>query len=273
MPPEHRTLVDAIGRTPLLRASRVAAKGSAEVLLKLEKRNPGGSLRDRVVKFALEQAVREDRLAPRGAVVAAAGEDGGFSASLICAVKGHALQLFMPSQSTRPERRAACTRFGARVQVVEGSFEDARAAAEAAAKDGRGTLVDIESAATAARACAEIGQEILEAVGTTPVDAFVAVVRSGGTLEGVCGVLLTRFPGMIVHPVRLEGFTRTEVHGMIDVSRSEAMAAAADLARLEGILVGPTAGAAFAVGRRVAEAMGSGKRVVILCPDGGERQL
>lgn len=276
-PVELRTLVDAIGRTPLLRVSvRSVPATSAEVLLKLEKRNPGGSLRDRVVRFALEQAAREDRLAPGGNVVAAAGEDGSFSAALICAVKGNPLDLFLPTKSVRPERAAAAQRFGAKVHRIEGSIDDARAAAEEAAKKSGATLLDVESAAVATRACAEIGVEILEATGETPVDALVAVVRSGGTLEGVGGVLHTRFPPMAVHAVRLAGFTRVEVHGMVEVSRTEAFAAARDLARTEGILVGPVSGAAFAVGRRVAEALGTAvprKRIVILCPDGGERHL
>lgn len=276
---ELRTLVDAIGRTPLLRVStRSVPASSAEVLLKLEKRNPGGSLRDRVVRFALEQAAREDRLAPGARVVAAAGEDGSFSAALVCAVKGHPLDLFLPSKAVRPERHAAVARLGATVHRVEGSIDDARAAAEEAAKAGGATLLDVESAAVATRACAEIGVEILEATGETPIDAFVATVRSGGTLEGVGGVLHTRFPKMAVHAVRLAGFTRFEVHGMVEVSRAEALAAAKDLARNEGVLVGPVSGAAFAVGRRVAEALGvpeatPRKRIVILCPDGGERHL
>jgi len=294
---ELRTLVDAIGRTPLLRVSaRSVPATSAEVLLKLEKRNPGGSLRDRVVRFALEEAAREDRLAPGAKVVAAAGEDGSFSAALICAVKGHPLDLFLPSKAVRPERHKAAARLGATVHVVEGSIDDARAAAEDSAKTSGATLLDVESAPVAMRACAEIGLEILEATGQTPVDAFVAVARSGGTLEGVGGVLHAKFPQMAVHAVRLTGFTRVEVHGMVDVSRTEAFAAAKDIARNEGVLIGPVSGAAFAVGRRVAEALGAQgtemvsrgfapgpppaafglgrrKRIVILCPDGGERHL
>lgn len=272
-PMELRTLVHAIGRTPLLRVSRALPSGSAEVLLKLEKRNPGGSLRDRVVRFSLEQAAREDRLAPGASVIAAAGEDGAFSAALVCAVKGHPLELFLAAGATRPERRKAAERFGAKVRVIDGTLDDARAAAETAARKSGATLLDVESAAAATRACAEIGLEILEATGETTVDAFVAVVRSGGTLEGVSGTLHTRFPKMAVHPVRLAGFTRFEVDGMVDVSRAEALAAAADIAKHEGVLVGPVSGAAFLVGRRVAEALGTGKRIVILCPDGGERHL
>ena len=270
---EHRTLIDVIGRTPLVRAGRSVPAGAAEMLLKLEKRNPGGSLRDRVVRFALEQAVRDDDLAPRAPIITAAGEDGAFSAAMICAARAHPLDVYMPSQSTRAERRRAAERFGARVHLVEGTFEDARLAAMTAAKQLGSRFLDIESAAIAVRACAEIGVELLEATGNTPIDAFVAVVRSGGTVEGVGGVLHTRFPDMAVHAVRLAGFTRAEAHGMIDVSPSEAMAAAEDLARAEGILVGPASGAAFAVGRRVAEALGAGKRLVVLCTDSGERHL
>lgn len=286
---EHRTLVDAIGRTPLVRVGRAVPATSAEVLLKLEKRNPGGSLRDRVVRFALEEALHEDRLAPKGAVVAASGEDGAFSASMICAVRGHPLELFMPLGYTRPERRKIVTRFGTVVREVPGTLDDARAAAAAAAKEKKACLIDIESAQIATRACAEIGHELLEALGddapATPgleggspaprsgIDAFVAVVRSGGTVEGVGGVLHARYPDMAVHAVRLDGFTRAEAHGMVDVSRAEADAAASDLARLEGLLVGPASGAAFVVGRRVAESLGKGKRVVVLCSDPGERHL
>lgn len=264
--------MEVIGRTPLLRVGRSVPPNAAEVLLKLEKMNPGGSLRDRVVRFALESAVREDRLAPRGRVLAAAGEDGAFSLAMFCAVRAHPLELFVPS-STRPERRKAVQRFGARVLVVDGSIEDARAAAaDAAARDG-GTLVDVESAAVAARACADVGVEILEAVGASPIDAFVATVRSGGTLEGVMGVMNARHPRMAVHPVRLEGFSRAEFEGMVDVSRAQALEASGDLARQEGLLAGPATGAAFHVARKLAEAMGKGKRVVALATDSGERWL
>lgn len=271
---EPRTVADAIGRTPLLRvSSRCLPKQAAEVLLKLEKRNPGGSLRDRVVKFAVEQAIREDRLPPGGRVAAAVGEDGAFSAALVCAVKGHPLELFLSEDAVRPERRKACERFGAKITVIPGPGDAARAACEEHTRKSGVMLLEIESAAMAARATAEIGVEILQATGETPVDALVAVVRSGGTLEGVGGVLHTRFAQMAVHAVRLEGFTRAEAHGMVDVSRAEAKSAMDDLARHEGLLVGPVSGAAFAVGRRVAEALGTGRRIVVLCPDGGERHL
>lgn len=269
---EHRTLVEAIGRTPLVRVGRTMPKGSAEILLKMEKLNPGGSLRDRVVRFALEQAVREDRLAPRGPVVAAAGEDGAWSAAMICAVRAHPLELFMPA-NTRAERRRAAARFGAKVLVVDGTIDEARAAAAASAKSRGATLLDVESAAVAARACAEIGVEILEATGDVPIDAFVATVRSGGTLEGVMGVMHTRYPKMAVHPVRLEGFSRAEFEGMVDVTRDDARAAAIELARKEGLLVGPATGAAFTIGRKLAIAMGAGKRLVVLASDSGERYL
>ncbi len=268
---EHRTLVDVVGRTPLLRLGRSVPPGSAEVLLKLEKRNPGGSLRDRVVRFALDQAVREDRLPPKGTVAAAAGEDGAFSAALICAARAYPLRLFMPSETTRVERRRAAERFGAKVTVVSGTLDEARAAAEESARASKACLLDIETAAMAMRACAEIGVEILEAVGEGVIDAFVAVVRSGGTVEGVGGVLHARFPQMAVQPVRLEGFTRAEAHGMLDVTRAQAIAAAEDLARQEGLLVGPASGAAFFAARRSAQAMGAGKRIVALCTDSGER--
>ena len=280
---EPRTVADAIGRTPLLRVSRCLPGQAAEVLLKLEKQNPGGSLRDRVVKLAVEDAIREDRLQQGGRVVAATGEDAAFSAALVCAVKGHPLELFLAIDAVRPERAKACERFGARVTLIAGGADAARAAAEEHAKRGGAVLLDVESAAVTARATAEIGVEILRATGETPVDALVAVVRSGGTLEGVGGVLHTRFPPMAVHAVRLEAFTRAEVHGMVDVTRAEAKSAMDDLARHEGLLVGPVSGAAFAVGRRVAEAMGTTtgeqaapgtrRRVVVLCPDGGERHL
>lgn len=270
---EPRTVADAIGRTPLLRVSRCLPKQTAEVLLKLEKRNPGGSLRDRVVKFSIDQAIREDRLKPGGPVAAAPGEDGAFSAALVCAVKGHPIELFLSADAVRPDRRKACARFGAKVIVVAGPPDAARAAADEHAKRTGMPLLELESAAVAARACAEIGVEILHATGDVPVHALVAVVRSGGTLEGVGGVLHTRFAEMAVHAVRLEGFTRAEVHGMVDVTRAEAKAAANDLARHEGVLVGPVSGAAFSVGRRVAEALGSGRRIVVLCPDSGERHL
>lgn len=270
---EHRTLVDVVGRTPLLRLGRSLPPGSAEVLLKLEKRNPGGSLRDRVVRFAFDLAVREDRLPPKARIVAAAGEDGAYSAALLCAARAHPLTVFVPSETTRPERRRAAERFGAKVVVVPGTLDDARAAAEADAAGTKACVLDIESAPIATRACAEIGVEIIEAVDEGGIDAFVGVVRSGGTVEGVGGVLHARFPQMAVQPVRLEGFTRAEAHGMVDVTRAQAHSAAEDLARLEGLLVGPASGAAFFVARRTAQAMGAGKRIVALCTDSGERHL
>ena len=268
---ETRSLADCVGRTPLVRAGRSVPPGAAEVLLKIERRNPGGSLRDRVVLFALDQALEEDRLDRGGAVVAAAGEDGAFSAALLCAVRGHPLTLFMPADSTRPERRRAAARFGATIREVGGGLEAARAAAADAAKTG-GALIDIESASTAMRACAEIGREILEAV-DGELTAFVAAVRSGGTLEGVSGVLHARVKRLAIHPVRLEGFTRVEVDGMVDVTRAQALAAAGELARNEGLLVGPASGAGFHAGRDVAKKLGAGARVVVLCSDPGDRWL
>jgi len=98
-------------------------------------------------------------------------------------------------------------------------------------------------------------------------------VRSGGTLEGVMGVMNARFPKMAVHPIRLEGFSRAEFEGMVDVSREQAKDACAELAGLEGLLVGPATGAAFSVAKKLAAAMGKGKRIVALASDSGERWL
>ena len=87
------------------------------------------------------------------------------------------------------------------------------------------------------------------------------------------GVMHTRYPKMAVHPVRLEGFSRAEFEGMVDVTRDDARAAAVELARKEGLLVGPATGAAFTIGRKLAVAMGAGKRLVVLASDSGERYL
>ena len=296
------SITELIGRTPLVRLNRISDESGAEVLGKLESFNPGGSVKDRIGLAMIEAAERDGRIAPgRTTIIEPTSGNTGIALAMVAAARGYDMVLTMPDTMSI-ERRTILKAFGARLVLTRGAdgMHGAVARALELAAEGDDAFVpqqfenpanpEVHRLTTAEEIWADTGGE---------VDAFVAGVGTGGTLTGVGEVLKERRPGALVvavepadsavlsggapGPHKLQGLGAgfvpkvldTEVYDeIVKVSADDAFAAARDLARQEGVLVGISAGAnVWAAGQVARRPELKGKVVVTVLCDTGERYL
>src|SRR5512145_1098973 len=284
------TVLELIGRTPMVRLNRLPTPGGAEVVAKLESVNPGGSVKDRIAVAMLEDAERRGVLKPGTTIVEPTSGNTGIGLAMAAAVKGYRLILTMPDDMS-VERQRLLTRFGAEIHLtpaIEGMTGAVFAAQELVREHPDYFMPqqfqnpanpDIHRRTTAL--------EILDALDGRRLDAFVAGVGTGGTVTGVGEVLKEKMPGVrvvAVEPARspvlsggrarphaIQGIgasfvpgilNRTVIDRVIQVRDEDAIAYARRLTREEGLLVGISAGAAVFAACAVAAEMSPGQVVV-----------
>ena len=294
------TILDLVGRTPIVRLQKLPRPGGAVVLAKLEFFNPAGSVKDRVAVAMIEDAERRGVLRPGATLVEPTSGNTGVGLAMVAAVKGYRLILTMPDDMS-VERQRLFSRFGAEIHLtpaIEGMTGAVFAATELVREHPDYFMPqqfqnpanpDIHRRTTAI--------EILEATGGH-VNAFVAGVGTGGTITGVGEVLKQKVPGVrivAVEPARspvlsggrarqhgIQGIGASFVPGVLNravldeivqVRDEDATATSKRLAREEGLLVGISAGAAAFAACRVAESMTPDMTVLTVLPDTGERYL
>ncbi len=285
-----------VGRTPAVRL-RHLAPGSAEVVCKCEWLNPGGSVKDRIALAMVDAAEREGRLHPGDTIVEATSGNTGIGLAVVAAVRGYRLVLTMP-EDMNAERRALFAWYGVELVLtpaLEGMGGAVFAAEEIVAERGAFWPRQFENPHNPAAHEATTGPEILEQC-QGRIDAFVAGVGTGGTLTGTARYLRGHLPQLLVvaaeparspvlsggrpGPHRLLGLGAGFVPGVLErglidrvvqVSDEDGFETARALACSEGLLVGPSAGAAAWAAVQVAAELGSGRRVVCILPDGGDR--
>jgi cysteine synthase A len=291
---------DHIGRTPMVRLSRLEPEG-VELYAKLEAINPGGSVKDRIGIAMIEAAEAEGRIEPgRTTIVEATSGNTGIALAFVCAAKGYELAIFLPQGMSR-EREALLKLYGARVEIVEslGGMDEAVQAARRAAASGDAFLPDqFSNPANPEAHRRGTAPEILEAM-DGKVDVFVAGVGTGGTITGVGEVLKERDPSTRIvavepaasavlsgrgpGPHRIQGIgagfipavlNREVIDEVIACSDDDAIATAHLCAAREGVLAGISCGAALWAALEVAKRPESrGKRIVAIFPDSGERYI
>jgi cysteine synthase A len=296
------SITELIGRTPLLRLNRISDESGAEVLGKLESLNPGGSVKDRIGLAMIDAAERDGVIAPgRTTIIEPTSGNTGVALAMVAAARGYDLVLAMPDTMS-VERRALLKAYGARLVLTPGSEGMSgavnRAVELAAESDDAFVPQQFENPANPAVHAATTAEEIW-ADTDGQVDAFVAGVGTGGTLTGVGRLLKERRPGVLVVAVepaesavlsgnpsgahRIQGIGAGFVPRVLDtdvydeivtVRGDDAFAAARDLARGEGVLVGISAGANVHAAAEVARRPEmKGKVVVTVLCDTGERYL
>jgi cysteine synthase A len=299
----------SIGRTPLVRLNRVVGKGKAQVLAKIEGRNPAYSVKCRVGASMIWDAEEKGRIKPHTTIVEPTSGNTGIALAFVCAARGYKLTLTMP-ETMSLERRKVLTHLGAELLLTpaaEGMKGAVRTAEELAASDPERYLLPDQFSNPANPAIHEktTGPEI-DADTDGNVDVLVAGVGTGGTLSGVAHyfevvkkrplysvavepatspVISQTLAGQELKPGphKIQGIGAGFIPKNLDlsavdrvepVSSEEAMEMARRLAREEGILCGISSGAAAAAAARLA-ATGDfdGKTIVVILPDAGERYL
>ncbi len=293
--------LELIGRTPLVRLNRVTYVGGATVLGKLEARNPGGSIKDRIALAMVEEAERDGLIASGATMVEPTSGNTGIGLALVCAIKGYKLILTMPEDMS-VERRRLLARFGADVRLtpaVEGMGGAVWLATELAKEHGYFMPRQFDNPANPDAHERTTGPEIL-ADASGRVDAFVAGVGTGGTITGVGRFLKTTLgvssvqvvavepakspvlSGGRFRPHGIQGIGASFVPGILDrsivdevrtVNDEDATAMSARLAREEGLLVGVSAGANVHAAVELARTMKPDQVVVTILCDTGERYL
>src|SRR5512136_1446771 len=296
-----RTILDMIGSTPMVKLSRMVNTGDAEVWVKLEGFNPGGSVKDRIALAMIENAEQRGRLKKGMKIVEPTSGNTGIGLAMVAAVKGYPIVLTMP-ESMSMERRQLLSAYGAEL-VLTPAAKGMRGALEKAAEiaaSGKEYFMpqQFENPANPMVHRRTTAREILEFMGGKRIDAFVSGVGTGGTITGVGEVLRKKVKGVRIyavepaaspllsggkagpHPIQGIGanfipkiLNRSVYHEVIQVTADDAKETARQLAKQEGMLVGISSGAACWAALQVASKLGKGKRVVTILPDGGERYL
>ncbi|MBM3219484.1 MAG: cysteine synthase A [Candidatus Rokubacteria bacterium] len=295
-----RSVLDLVGGTPMVRLNRLPKAGGAVVLAKVEARNPGGSVKDRIAVAMVEDAERRGALKPGGTIVEPTTGNTGIGLALVAAVKGYRLIITMPDDMSM-ERQRLFARFGAEIHLtpaIEGMTGAVFAANELVREHNDYFMPNqFENAANPEIHRRTTALEILEAT-EGRIDAFVAGVGTGGTLTGVGEVLKEKIPGLqvvAVEPARspvlsggkprphaIQGIGASFVPGVLNravidriirVRDEDATVWSRRLCREEGLLAGISAGAAAFAACAVAGELGPDKIVVTVLPDTGERYL
>ncbi len=294
-------IADHVGRTPMVRLTRLAAGAGADVFAKLEMFNPGGSVKDRIGVAMIEAAEAEGIIEPgRTTIVEATSGNTGIALAFVCAAKGYDLILTLPQGMSR-ERDALLRLYGAQVHVTEslGGMNEAVAAAQALARDGDVWLPDqFANPANPEAHRRTTGPELWEAL-DGKVDYLVAGVGTGGTITGAGGYLRERNPEIKVvavepasspvlsggppGPHKIQGIgagfvppvlDRSLLDEVIPVDDEDALETARLVARREGVLAGISCGAALYAALDIAQRPeAAGKRIAVVLPDSGERYV
>lgn len=293
------SILEAIGNTPHVKINRLFGD-RVNVYLKLERQNPGGSIKDRIALAMIEQAERDGHLKPGTTIIEPTSGNTGIGLALVAAVKGYKLVLVMP-ESMSIERRRIMAAYGAtfdltpREKGMKGAIERAK---ELAAETPNSWIpqqfenpanVDVHQRATA-----------LEILNDFPdsLDAIITGVGTGGHITGVAEVLKPKFPSLQVFAVEPEkspvisggspsphrlqgigaGFVPANLHtdvlnGVVQVSEEEAFTFARRAAAEEGLFIGISSGASLAaVSKKLAD-FPDGATILTFCYDTGERYL
>ena len=296
----HDSICDLVGQTPIVRLNRIPETGWAEILVKLESFNPGGSVKDRIGLNMIQEAERAGQLKPGGTIIEPTSGNTGIGLAMVAAAKGYRIILTMPEDMSL-ERLNLLRAFGAEIiltsrnAAMKGAIQKAE---EILSKNPDFFMPQqFENSANPEAHRRTTAREILDTVGKH-LDALILGVGTGGTATGTGEVLKQNFPNLTLHvveptesavlsggkpaPHRIQGIgagfvpqvlNRDIVDEIVTVEYEDARAKARLLAQKEGILCGVSSGAILHAALNVAKRLGSGHRVLAILCDTGERYL
>lgn len=296
----HNSIVELVGNTPIVRLNRLVDETCAEVLVKLEYFNPSGSVKDRAAYSLILEAERQGLIGKGATIIEPTSGNTGIGLAMNAAAKGYKAIFVMPDNMTQ-ERISLLKAYGAQVfltPAVEKMPGALKKALELHSQiDNSFVPQQFENLANPAIHRITTAPEILKQTGGR-LDVFVATAGTGGTITGTGEVLKEELPNLEVIVVEPKGspvlsggqpgqhklvgtspgfipsILNTDVYDeIVQVTDENALQTTRDLARLEGILVGPSSGAAVWTAIQKARELGPGKRVLCIAPDSGERYL
>ena len=294
----YQNIIETIGSTPLVKINHLDPE-SAEIYVKLESFNPGGSKKDRPALYMIQAAEKAGFIKKGDTLIEATSGNMGIALSMIGAALGYKIVIVMPDTMSE-ERRRIVKAYGAELILTEGKLGMAGAVAksEELAKAHDYFLIrQFENAANLLSHEETTAVEILHDL-SGEVDAFVAGVGTGGTISGVGKVLKAHHSNVLnvaVQPAKspvltggtpaghgIQGIGANFIPGIydkdivdevLDMDEETAYAAARELGKKAGLLVGMSSGGNFAAAKVIAKKLGKGKKVVTVLPDTGERYL
>jgi len=295
-----RSVTELIGNTPAVALQRLAGPEHAQVLVKLEKMNPSGSVKDRAALGLMNDAEARGLIAPGSVIIEPTSGNTGIGLAMNAAARGYRLILVMPDNMTK-ERISLLQGYGAEVVLTPAAERMPGAIAKAkqllAEHPGSFMPNQFDNPANPNIHRTTTALEIIEQT-EGRLDAFVATAGTGGTITGTGEVLKEKLPGLYVAVVEPAGspvlsggepgphklvgtspgfvpaILNTSVYDeIIQVTDQDAIGTMRELARREGLLVGPSSGASVWAALQIARRLGPGKRVLCIAPDTGERYL
>lgn len=296
----YNSVTELIGKTPIVNLNKLVPEDSADVFVKLEFFNPGGSVKDRIALSMIEKAEHDGLLKPGDTIIEPTSGNTGIGLSMVGVAKGYKVIIVMP-ETMSIERRLLMKGYGAELILtpgVDGISGSIREAERLAKENGYFLPLQFENEANPLVHEKTTGPEIHQAFGVNGLDAFVAGIGTGGTITGAGRELKRVYPkielvgvepaesaileGKEAGPHKIQGIGTGFVPKTLDtsvydkvlsVTGDEAMETAREVGRKEGILVGISSGAAIAAALKVAKELGKGKKVLAVVPDNGERYL
>lgn len=298
----YNNVLEAVGNTPMIRLNRMTDEDSAEILVKFEALNVGGSVKTRTAWNMILDAEKQGKIQKDTIIVEPTSGNQGIGLALVGAVRGYHTVIIMPD-SVSEERRKLVQNYGAEVKLVhdEGDIGECiqrciRTALEMKEADSRVYVPQqFENMANYEAHLNMTGREIVEQVGGR-IDGFCSGIGTGGTISGVGEALRKVNPEITIwaiepeHAAILSGgevgshlqmgigdgvipeILNQDIYDeVVIVSDEEALQTARDLARLEGLMCGISSGTNVAAAKRLAKKLGKGKTVVTILPDTAER--
>ncbi|WP_345241659.1 cysteine synthase A [Pontibacillus salipaludis] len=296
-------IADLIGETPLVKLNRIVPEGSADVYVKLEMFNPSGSVKDRAAYNMMVEAENAGYLKKGSTIIEPTSGNTGIGIAMNAAARGYRAILVMPDTMSQ-ERINLLKAYGAEVELTPGSdkMPGAIRRAEELAEQIEGSFIPMQfkNIANPNAHRNTTAREIIEAMDEIgkPLSAFVATAGTGGTVTGTGEPLKEHYPDLSVHVVEPEGspvlsggkpgkhklvgtspgfipeILNQEIYDEIfKITDEQAYDVTRRLAREEGILVGPSAGAAVYAAIEVAKRKQADEAIVVIAPDTGERYL
>lgn len=296
----YHSILDTIGETPIVKLKNMTMDEMAQIYVKLESFNPGGSVKDRIALRMIEDAEKSGKLKPGMMIIEPTSGNTGIGLAMVGAAKGYPVTLVMP-ETMSIERRKLMQAYGANLVLTPGAdgMKGAIAEANRLAEEKDGFVpAQFDNPANPKVHEETTAKEIVNAFEKNGLDAFVAGVGTGGTITGVGNELKRMYSNIKIYAVEPEespvleggqsgphkiqgigaGFVPSILNiniydEVLPVKSNDAMETAREIAKKEGILVGISSGAALFAAIEVAKKMTSDQKVLVLLPDNGERYL